>query len=272
MTAIGTITGGNLNTGGSVSSTGNVTGGNINTSGLVSASGNVIGGNLRTGGLVSATGNINGANIVASSTITSSTISASGNITGANLNTAGVVTASGTITGGNLYTSGSLTVNVNNAATAIANGGSNAVGNIGTSTNYFNRLFAQATTALYADLAELYSSDADYACGTVVSFGGDAEITLSVLADDRRIAGIVSTNPSYQMNSGLVADYPVAVALQGRVPTKVLGPVCKGDMMVSAGNGHAQACSTPSMGTVLGKALENFNGTHGIIEIVVGRM
>jgi hypothetical protein len=43
-------------------------------------------------------------------------------------------------------------------------------------------------------------------------------------------------------------------------------------MMISAGNGYAQACSTPAMGTVIGKALENFDGDTGTIEIVVGRM
>jgi hypothetical protein len=48
--------------------------------------------------------------------------------------------------------------------------------------------------------------------------------------------------------------------------------VRKGDMMVAAGNGHAQACATPAMGTVIGKAVEDFNGHTGTIEIVVGRI
>jgi len=212
--------------------------------------------------------------------IVSGTASASGNITGGNLigtlvgsvTGAATVSASGTITGGNLSTGGTLTVNSGGAATAIVNGGSNAVGNIGSTGAYFNRIFAQATTALYADLAELYAGDNNYEPGTVISFGGSKEVTVSVLPGDVRIAGIVSTNPSYEMNAGLVADHPIKVALQGRVPTKVTGTVQKGDMMVSAGNGYACSCAAPTFGSVLGKSLEDFDGVQGIIEIVVGRL
>jgi hypothetical protein len=74
------------------------------------------------------------------------------------------------------------------------------------------------------------------------------------------------------MNSGLNVPNTVVLALTGRVPTRVVGPVRKGQMMVSAGNGHAQACTAPAMGTVIGKALENFDGETGIIEVVVGRL
>jgi hypothetical protein len=52
----------------------------------------------------------------------------------------------------------------------------------------------------------------------------------------------------------------------------VVGSVRKGDMMVSASNGYAMACATPTFGSVIGKALENFDGPQGIIEIVVGRL
>jgi hypothetical protein len=64
----------------------------------------------------------------------------------------------------------------------------------------------------------------------------------------------------------------VAIALQGRVPTKVRGTVRKGDMMVSAGNGFARPTLVPSIGTVIGKSLENFDGIEGIIEVAVGRL
>jgi len=153
----------------------------------------------------------------------------------------------------------------------IVNTNGNAVGNIGSSSTYFNQVFAQATTALYADLAEIYSADAEYAPGTVVSFGGNQEVTKSITEGDNRVAGVISENPSYLMNSGLQAEHRAAVALTGRVPTLVIGPVAKGDMMISAGNGWARACATPAMGTVIGKALKTFDGDSGIIEIVVGR-
>jgi len=152
------------------------------------------------------------------------------------------------------------------------NGAANGVGNIGSSTGYFNRLFATATTALYADLAEKYTADADYVPGTVVSFGGNNEITLSAWDSDRRVAGVVSTNPSYLMNAGLDAEHVAVVALQGRVACRVQGPVRKGDMMVSAGNGAARSEADPKTGAVIGKALENFSGESGTIEVVVGRI
>jgi hypothetical protein len=170
------------------------------------------------------------------------------------------------VVSGNLITDGLVSLS------SITKTGSNSVGNIGSSSNYFNRVFATATTALYADLAEMYCADADYAPGTVLSFGGPNEVTISSIASDARVAGVVSTNPAHLMNSTLECDCAVALALTGRVPTQVMGPVRKGDMMVSAGNGHAQACATPAMGTVIGKALEDFNGETGTIEIVVGRM
>jgi hypothetical protein len=182
------------------------------------------------------------------------------------------VSAAGNITGGNLTTAGVLTVNSGAAATAIVNGAGNAVGNIGSSSTYFNRLFAQATTALYADLAEVYSADAEYAPGTVLVFGGSKEVTISTTDSSRRVAGVISENPSYLMNSGLQAEHPAVVALTGRVPTRVIGPVAKGDMMVSAGNGRARAEVEPLSGSVIGKALEDFEGAEGTIEIVVGRL
>jgi hypothetical protein len=118
----------------------------------------------------------------------------------------------------------------------------------------------------------MYTSDADYAPGTVVSFGGNQEVTLTQVSSDPRVAGVVSTHPAHTMNSGLTGEFTVAVALTGRVPTSVIGSVAKGDMMVSAGNGYAQASATPAMGTVIGKALQDFSGISGVIEIVVGRM
>ena len=193
-------------------------------------------------------------------------------INSSNAYTFGSITATGNITGGNINTSGPLLVNVGNTAQAITNGAANGVGNIGSSSTYFNTVFAKATSAQYADLAETYGADADYEPGTVVVFGGTQEVTISTAHADAAVAGVISTNPSYLMNSSLAADHRAIVALAGRVPTRVLGPVTKGAMMVSAGNGHAQACATPAMGTVIGKSLENFDGESGVIEIVVGRV
>jgi hypothetical protein len=290
-----------------VSATGNITGANLIASGVlistntVSATGNVTGGNVITPGVLLATntvstaGNVTGGNLIASGVlITTNTVSATGNVTGGNLLTTGLISASANVNGGNLVAGnvvnapshtgglvsvtgnitadGFLTINSGSAATAIVNGAGNAAGNIGSTSSYFNQIFAQATTALYADLAEVYEADTDYAPGTVVSFGGSKEITISATEGDPTVAGVISANPSYLMNNGLTADHRAIVALTGRVHTSVTGAVTKGAMMVSAGNGHARASAAPAMGTVIGKALENFDGESGIIEIVVGRM
>jgi len=120
-------------------------------------------------------------------------------------------------------------------------------------------------------LAEKYVADAAYTPGTVLVFGGTAEVTVNAVEGDRKVAGVVSTNPSYTMNAGLEGDHVATVALTGRVPTLVVGPVRKGDLMVAAGLGRAKAEATPTVGSVIGKALEDFDGAEGTIEVVVGR-
>jgi hypothetical protein len=138
--------------------------------------------------------------------------------------------------------------------------------------NLWSNLFIGiATQARYADLAEAYVADAHYDPGTVLEFGGEHEVTL---AEDstRRIAGVVSAKPAYLMNSECQGEHVVVLALTGRVPVKVRGTIRKGDMMISAGDGYARPSSNPLMGSVLGKALENFDNGEGVIEIVVGRL
>ena len=248
ISVTGNVTAGNLSTVGLISLTGNIYAGNVINAGSSSITGTVSAGNLLTGGLISASGNITASNINAN--LYGTTVSTSGNITGGNLSV-GV----GNITVGN-----------------IVNSGSNATGNIGSSSNYFNTVFAKATSAQYADLAECYLGDAYYVSGTVVSFGGPAEITFCDVDQDPAVAGVVSTKPAYSMNTGLTGEHVVSVALMGRVPCEVQGPVTKGALMVAAGNGRARAQANPAAGTIIGKALESFDGDIGTIEIVVGRV
>jgi hypothetical protein len=134
------------------------------------------------------------------------------------------------LTGSNISNVYAVTIN-SGGGTSIVNGGANATGNIGSSSSYFNNVYAQATTALYADLAENYLADADYAPGTVVIFGGEQEITVTNQAADERVAGVISTNPAYLMNSG---EPGLPVALRGKVPVRVVGPVNKGDSLVTS--------------------------------------
>jgi len=109
--------------------------------------------------------------------------------------------------------------------------GANGFYNIGSSVNWFNDIFGTAIHAQYADLAENYTADAEYDPGTVVVFGGAAEITVTNTHGDERVAGAISTNPAYHMNAG---NPGLPVALRGRVPVNVIGPVTKGDSLVTA--------------------------------------
>jgi hypothetical protein len=151
----------------------------------------------------------------------------------------------------------------------------NVAGNIGSSTNYFNTVFAKATSAQYADLAEMYCADEDYEPGTVIEFGGVEEVTITTTSHSPAVAGIVSTNPSYLMNATLDCANAVVVALVGRVPCKVVGKINKGDRLVASDiPGVAQALDMlkyqPSC--IIGKALENYDSTEpGVIEVAVGR-
>jgi hypothetical protein len=130
-----------------------------------------------------------------------------------------------------------------------------------------------ATEAYYADLAENYLGDSNYEPGTVLVFGGDAEVTVVAEKGSHRAAGIVTTNPAHLMNSALEGDNVVGLALQGRVPCKVVGRVRKGDLLVTSGvPGFAIVDNNPKVGSVIGKALENKDDTgHGVIEVVVGK-
>ena len=270
-TLVQTQDGGNITFTSSNSTIGNINANGLYLSGIVLATGNITGANIVTGGLISAAGNIYGGNLSVSGNVIGnftldSGVSATGNITGGNVLTGGLVSATGNITGGNL-SAGNGTITVGNIVTT-----GNISGNIGSATNTFNTVFAKTTTAQYADIAEMYAADNNYAPGTVLTVGGSQEVTLSIQDADPRIAGIVSENPAYRMNAGLVCAYPVAVALTGRVKCLVQGTVVPGDMMVSAGNGRARAESNPAMGTVIGKALKASTKDLDIIEVIVGRL
>lgn len=178
---------------------------------------------------------------------------------------------------------GSTTAYWNNlyAAAGVFNGitvsagkilpGSNAVVDIGSTSAWFNNIYGIATQAKYADLAENYLADKNYAPGTVLMFGGEQEVTVAD-TETTRVAGVVSTNPAHLMNGALSGPNVVPLALTGRVPCSVIGPVKKGDLMVSAGFGFAKVNNTPAIGTVIGKALQDYPiASKGIIEVVVGR-
>jgi hypothetical protein len=127
--------------------------------------------------------------------------------------------------------------------------------------------------ATYADLAEYYSADVEYEPGTVLIFGGTAEVTTTTIGNDSRVAGVVTTNPAYVMNSEL-QGVRACVALQGRVPVKVLGIIKKGDLITTSSiPGYACKAMNPQVGTIIGKAVaDKLDPNKGIIEVAVGRL
>jgi hypothetical protein len=115
----------------------------------------------------------------------------------------------------------------------------------------------------------MYATDEKISAGTVVMFAGAGKVKPCNDENCRRVAGIVSTDPAYLMNS---ACEGVPLAISGRVPCRVIGPVEAGDLMVSAGNGMAMTNNDAKSGTIIGKAIEeNVNG-EGIIEILAMMM
>jgi len=172
------------------------------------------------------------------------------------------VTAGTNLTGGG--TSGGVTLNL---ATTLS--GMSAATFSGTvSAGLFS---GTATSARYADLAEKYATDADYEPGTVVVFGGDAEVTACTVEEDHRVAGVISTDPAYMMNADADGQY---VALAGRVPCKVTGPVAKGDLLISSlVPGHAVADNRAPAGRIIGKAIGEKPGEgEGVVEVLVNMM
>ena len=147
--------------------------------------------------------------------------------------------------------------------TATANTIAARDGSANISANVFN---GTATSAQYADLAEKYLTDAEYDVGTVVSVGGDAEVTASKFGD--RAIGVVSISPAFMMNSDL--EDGTYIALKGRVPVKVIGSISKGDRLIAADNGQAIKATFHQHSEVFAIALESNNDTGvKLVEAVV---
>ena len=303
LSTAGNVTGGNILTGGLISSTGTITG-SSHIGSVVSVTGAITGasvvGGVITGSSASVSGNITGGNVLTTNYYQGNgfySISSFGGTYSDGL-VLDYVTGNGRISVGssdglNIFngatvaatqiasfnTSGALTLGTSGTQTlttgGIINGNGNGVGNIGSSTTYFNTVFAKATSAQYADLAEIYVADNSYGPGTVVEFGGNNEITATTSTHSVQAAGIISTQPAYLMNSTQAGEHALEVALIGRVPCSVVGTIRKGDRLVSSDQpGVAQALNINlyQPGCIIGKSLEDYNSAEpGVIEVAVGR-
>lgn len=128
---------------------------------------------------------------------------------------------------------------VQTQATVITTGANTTAGTI---TGNWTLTAGSRLQATYADLAERFAADEEYAPGTVVEIGGEHEITAVQYELSEDVFGVISNTAAMIMNGAAGSDVthpPVAVS--GRVEVKVTGKVNKGDRLVSAGDGLARA-------------------------------
>jgi hypothetical protein len=262
--------------------------GNVTVDTFITATGNITGGNLSGTSIVGTLTTAAQTNVTSVGTLTGLTLS--GNISGTGITLTGSLRATGpgdfdgglqsTPIGNAAASTGTFTALVATETSSLNGTVStnnilpfgNANANIGSAALRFNTVFAKATSAQYADLAEIYIADDNYPPGTVVVFGGSKEITVTTTAHDTRVAGVISTNPAYLMNSEVQG---LPVALTGRVPCLVQGPINKGEVLVTGLKpGTAQKINPARFqpGCVVGKSIENIPDDElKLIEIVVGR-
>jgi hypothetical protein len=150
---------------------------------------------------------------------------------------------------------------------------SNTTVNLGSTGMWFNTFYGVSVQAQYADLAERFETDQPYDPGTVVALGGTKEITAATEELSEDVFGVISTRAAYLMNGAAGSDttHP-PVAVNGRVPVRVIGRIHKGDRLVSAGNGLARAGAKNELSpfNVIGRSLQDKLDTgEGTIEAIV---
>lgn len=188
-------------------------------------------------------------------------------------NTAGTALTRSIAAGGSITVtngdgvSGNPTISLSSTpeVSAIIKTGTNGSGNIGQTGNRFGTIFGTATTAQYADLAEKYTTDVEYEAGTVlaVAINGDAEAT-QTWQSGQRVLGVISTNPAFLMNDDADGQ---AIALRGRVPVKVIGPIRKGQPLICNQDGKGMYGDTSNSFAI---ALEtNEDANVKLVECVI---
>ena len=239
----------------------NATNGNIGTlavtTGLSTANAVITGGSINNATVGATTHTTGRFTTVTATTVNAGTIGNSGATLTGTLSTAAQnnITSVGTLTG--LTVSGAIVPNANLTI------------DLGSTSAWFNNVYGVSIQAKYADLAEIYTADHEYTPGTVVCFGGSNEITTSSEDHTPMVAGVISTQPAYLMNA-ISAGLPVA--LSGRVPCLVQGPVSKGDRLVNIAPGVAGRLDVTKYvpGCVIGHALNDNESTQiKLIEVVI---
>ncbi|MCL2144561.1 MAG: hypothetical protein FWH43_03600, partial [Endomicrobia bacterium] len=147
------------------------------------------------------------------------------------------------------------------------------VGTITASSGTITTFNATTINGVAADLAEIYPSSEILAPGEVVviSDARDGYIEKSKIANDTKVAGVISTKPGIVLNSEATG---YQLALVGKVPVNVTnegGNIKRGDLLTASSTpGYAmKAPDNPKPGTIIGKALENYTGSRGKILALV---
>lgn len=105
------------------------------------------------------------------------------------------------------------------------------------------------TTATYADLAEKYTMDKEYSVGTLMTITPNEEFEMSQCTKEWEVVtGVISDSPGFLLNADSVGQ---PLALVGKTPVRVTGPIEKGDNLSSNGDGTAVRTSGSMMAIAL---------------------
>ena len=125
-----------------------------------------------------------------------------------------------------------------------------------------------------SDFAEEFATTKDLEPGTVVVMddNGYKSVKPSTKSYDKTVVGIVSNNPSI-IAGKIDSQHKAVIAMMGVVKVKVTsvnGAISKGDLLTTSNiAGYAMKTDGSKPGTIIGKALENLNGSKGEINVLV---
>ena len=298
LSAVGNITGGNVLTGGIMSSTGNALHGNILTGGLISAAGtitttaNITGGNLLFGaGVVSGTGNIFAStisltgNTTSGNLLTGGLVSATANVTGGNVTTGGLVSAAANVTGGNLITAGLITATGNITSVANIAGGNILTAGIMSSTG--NATHGNILTAGLTSVTGNITGGNLTTGGLVVATGnitGGNLITGGLISATGNITAVANIAGGNILTAGIMSS--TGNATHGNILTagltSVTGNITGGNILTSGlisatsglvANVIAPTTATPANGAgYIGMPVSSITGTGTLTIVDAGKL
>jgi len=135
------------------------------------------------------------------------------------------------------------------------------------------KLRGRTVEAEFADIAEIYRADTPLIPGNLVRLGGEKEITKTIKAWDDEVFGVISTAPGFLLNSRMkMQEHAYPVALKGRVPCLIKGPIKAGQRIVPSDiNGVGMAADHYDPAAIIGRAISSKDTDGvGLVEAAVG--